>query len=113
MHPCICLVHIESVLCRDSIPFSEDPFSEFHCTYAYIYALYLCAGAVALSLAYFGRGTGNIWLDNVWCSGTESRLIECPANLVGVHNCGHNEDASVHCSVRGECRATLQQHVKQ
>ena len=54
-------------------------------------------GAVALSRASFGAGTGRIWLDNVACSGNERRLIDCNANPLGSHNCQHSEDAGVRC----------------
>ena len=56
------------------------------------------AGAVALSRAAFGQGSGRIWLDNVGCMGSEIRLIDCPANVIGVHNCDHSEDAGVRCT---------------
>ena len=55
-------------------------------------------GATALSRATFGQGSGQIWLDNVACTSTESRLIECPANNIGSHNCAHSEDAGVRCT---------------
>ena len=45
----------------------------------------------------FRIGSGQIWLDDVECVGTETRLIDCPANPIGVENCVHNEDAGVHC----------------
>ena len=43
----------------------------------------------------FGQGSGNIWLDNLGCSGTESYLGNYSHNGWGVHNCAHFEDASV------------------
>ena len=55
---------------------------------------------MALSLAFFGQGTGPIWLDNVFCTGSETELLECPHNGIGNHNCIHFEDASVRCSPR-------------
>ena len=52
---------------------------------------------VAVSYAAFGQGTGPIYLDNVGCTGTESSLLSCSHIGIGVHNCGHYEDAGVVC----------------
>ena len=52
-------------------------------------------GAQALSLAFFGQGTGPIQMDNVQCTGTESRLIDC--THLTTHNCVHAEDAGARC----------------
>ncbi|XP_064388469.1 neurotrypsin-like [Halichondria panicea] len=38
------------------------------------------------------------WLDNLRCSGTESRLINCPANPIGVEDCSHFEDIALICT---------------
>ena len=54
--------------------------------------------SVAATAFGFTSGTGVIWLDNVQCEGNESRLIDCPANQLGFHNCVHSRDVAVACS---------------
>ena len=49
----------------------------------------------------FGQGTGPIWLDDVQCSGSEARLLDCSSAAIGVHDCTHYEDASVRCDTSG------------
>ncbi|NXN10699.1 NETR protein, partial [Indicator maculatus] len=44
------------------------------------------------------EGTGQIWLDEVNCTGKEETLSECQSRPWGQHNCQHLEDASVECS---------------
>ena len=53
--------------------------------------------ATALSNARFGQGEGPIHLDNVKCTGEEESLLDCRHRGVGIHSCGHYEDASVIC----------------
>ena len=53
--------------------------------------------AQSFCCAWFGWGYGNIWLDNVACSGSENSLSACSKNCIGCHNCYHGEDAGARC----------------
>ncbi|XP_078141077.1 scavenger receptor cysteine-rich domain-containing protein DMBT1-like [Centroberyx gerrardi] len=48
--------------------------------------------------AYFGAGTGKIWMNKLKCSGTEGFLKECSHRGFRRHDCGHHQDAGVICS---------------
>ena len=68
--------------------------------------LYLgsCCSLAAIALTSgFTNGDGQIWLDEVRCNGTETRLIDCLANPLGIHNCFHTGDAGVRCTGETSC----------
>ena len=48
--------------------------------------------------ATFGRQSDPIWYDNVNCTGREANLTQCGHRGIGVHNCGHWQDAGVICA---------------
>ena len=61
----------------------------------------LLADATAQSGSAFGQGSGPISLNNVGCTGSETRLVDCSFsnNTVG---CTHSNDASATCIA--ECK---------
>ncbi|XP_066487129.1 deleted in malignant brain tumors 1 protein-like isoform X2 [Tiliqua scincoides] len=53
----------------------------------------------AMGGAYFGRGSGPIWVDYVYCIGNESTLHQCEWSFHwGASNCLNKEGAGVLCS---------------
>ena len=55
-------------------------------------------GAFSLIGSFVVDGTGLIVLDNLVCTGSESRLIDCPHSGLGNHhNCDHSQDVGVRC----------------
>ena len=59
----------------------------------------LGSSGTSYSGAYFGQGSGPIWLDSITCSGTESTLVSCGHLGVNItRSCSHSEDAGVRCS---------------
>ena len=53
--------------------------------------------AVPLSNAYYGAGTGPIYVDEINCIGNETNIGQCDRKPLGVNDCGHDEDAGVMC----------------
>ncbi len=67
-------------------------------TYKTLLIMFISLAAEStVGFSQFGQGSGPIHLDNLRCVGTESRLIDCPHNGVGIEDCSHFEDAGVTC----------------
>ena len=53
----------------------------------------------AIYRAFYGRGSGPIWLDNLNCVGTELTIANCSHRGWGIiRSCSHYEDAGVKCT---------------
>ena len=48
--------------------------------------------------AFYGQGSGEIWLDDLNCVGTERSIVDCSHGGWGIGNCNHSEDAGVNCT---------------
>ena len=64
----------------------------------------LSIDAQAVSQAFFGQGTGPIYLTGLACGSTQNRLIDCPYQT-NTSGDTHAEDASVRCS--GPCKCII------
>ena len=51
----------------------------------------------AKSEAFYGQGSGPIWLENLQCIDTDTSISHCSHSIWGNNNCSHNEDAGVWC----------------
>ena len=54
-------------------------------------------------LSFFSSGSGTIFLDDIRCTGNETRLLDCDANEF--NDCDHFEDAGVVCEEARKCVA--------
>ncbi|XP_017657054.1 soluble scavenger receptor cysteine-rich domain-containing protein SSC5D isoform X3 [Nannospalax galili] len=58
-----------------------------------------CGGALAApGGAFFGEGSGPVWLSELACRGNEGHLGLCPHRGWKAHICSHEEDAGVVCA---------------
>ncbi|XP_038069843.1 deleted in malignant brain tumors 1 protein-like [Patiria miniata] len=60
----------------------------------------------AVGSAHFGRGSGDIFFDDLACTGSETSLLDCTKSTVNI-NCGHGEDAGVICGTSGSDSSTI------
>ena len=62
--------------------------------------VFFSLGAIAYNDGHFRSGDGSIFLDNVQCLGTESNILDCNHNVIGVHDCSDRKDAGIACMGR-------------
>ena len=62
--------------------------------------------ATARGRAFFGRGQGPIFLDDMRCTGLEPNISSCRADIF-TFDCSHFEDAGVICSAICKCHSNL------
>ena len=57
------------------------------------------AGSVPYINAFYGQGSGPIWLDYLRCTGNETALMNCSHSGIGItrYYCGHDDDVGVQC----------------
>lgn len=83
--------------------------------YRYIRTLYTLAfylAAQVISSLQFGTSTGQIWLDEVSCNGSEETLLNCSHSPLGTHDCSHSDDVGLMCPpIPGKKFCTAWQHV--
>ena len=72
--------------------------SILQCVYHYI----ISSAGLSYTNAYFGQGTGLIFMDNVQCASNDAKLLHCPSSpiLQVSSTCGHEDDAGVACEGR-------------
>lgn len=53
-----------------------------------------------VSVEVFGSGNGQVWLDDVHCTGEEERITDCLDKdfVYGFHNCEILRDVGIRCS---------------
>ena len=52
----------------------------------------------AKSEGFYGQSSGQIWLSNLNCTGTESSIVNCSHSGWGSAYCNQSSDASVKCA---------------
>ena len=74
--------------------------------YVYMYMPHILAGK-AYGNAYYGQGTGPIFIDSVMCGSSHTKLLQCPTSpiLQVSTNCGHDDDAGISCEGIGSLAA--------
>ena len=57
----------------------------------------LTTGAIYHRYAYYGQGSGPIFMSNVRCSGSETHLVNCSHSTSSAQYCSHYRNIGVEC----------------
>ena len=60
--------------------------------------LFLGQAVLARHNSFYGQGNGQIWLDDLGCTGKEKSIEQCSYHGWGVNNCKHSRVVGVKCS---------------
>ena len=55
---------------------------------------------LAILHSSYGAGSGQIWLDDVACTSSNTKLLQCSSSPIGFHSCSHTDEAGVKCEGR-------------
>ena len=81
---------------------SIKPATALHITLLSPYCRY--AGVIPKNAGFFGRGLGRVHLDNLNCTGRESRLQDCPHSAFEQVTCrSFEDDVGIICPRTYEC----------
>jgi hypothetical protein len=86
----ICMDHVWGSICDDGWDTYD---ANVVCSQMGLYPL----GAIPRYGAFYGEGSGPIFLSGVGCNGSESHILDCSRNVFGGGYCKHYEDAGVKC----------------
>ena len=64
--------------------------------------LLLCIAGKVYSNAHFGAGSGKVWLEDVACTTSKTKLLQCSSSPIGQETCSHSDDAGVGCEGMGK-----------
>ena len=54
-------------------------------------------GAKPRFSAFYGQGSGPVFLSNLNCTGSELKILECHNDYYAAQTCAHYKDAGVQC----------------
>ena len=58
---------------------------------------YHSSGAIPHYGAFYGQGSGPIFLSQLHCTGSESSILDCARDVYSMMLCTHSKDAGVEC----------------